>query len=105
MTHIRLFGLTAFALFALALTANGQDPAARQKIAAQKLEAQVKSVIADSRTQDPVDASFALKKMVRQVQASEDLLESQRTQLMQSLNARIRIVDEAARGKRIIDDQ
>src|SRR5436190_15524634 len=108
MSRFILPGLTGLALFAFSITASGQDlkaAAARQKLAAQKIIDQVGDAIDFSRKQDPVDAKFSLQKMLRQVQASADLLDSERAPLVQRLQARIRIVDEAARAKTIVQDQ
>jgi hypothetical protein len=105
---MRRFVRLALALGAFSITASAQDlkEAARlQKIAAQKITDQVDDAIAFSYKQDPTLAKFALQEMLRQVRDSQDLLESKRTPLVQRLQARIRIVDEAARAKNISLDQ
>jgi hypothetical protein len=108
MSRFVLPSFAAFVLLAYSITASGQDlkEAARlQKVAAQKLTDQVGDAIDFSRKQDPTLAKFALQEMLRQVRDSQDLLESQRTPLVQKLQARIRTVDDSARAKNIAQDQ
>jgi hypothetical protein len=108
MPRYVLPGITALALFAFSITASGQDlkeVARLQKVAAQKITDQVGDAIDFSRKQDPAVAKFALQEMLRQVKDSQDLLESQRTPLVQKLQARIRTVEDSARAKKISQDQ
>jgi hypothetical protein len=108
MSRYVLSGLAALALFTFSITAWGQDlkeVARLQKVAAQKITDQVGDAIDFSRKQDPAVAKFALLEMLRQVKDSQDLLESQRTPLVQKLQARIRTVEDSARAKRISQDQ
>jgi hypothetical protein len=108
MSRFVLPAFAAFTLLAFSITASGQDlkEAARlQKVAAQKITDQVGDAIDFSRKQDPTLAKFALQEMLRKVKDSQDLLESQRTPLVQKLQARIRTVDDSARAKNIAQDQ
>src|SRR5687767_654641 len=107
MSRVILPAFTLLALFMIS-AASAQDlknAAAEQKIAAQKIADRVGKAIDASYKQEAVDAKFALLQLVREVERSVDLFESQRTPLVQRLNARIRVVEESARGKKIVDDQ
>lgn len=108
MSRYTLPGLIALGLLAFSFAASGQDLKAikaQQQLAAQKMIDQVGAALDYARKQDPIDAKFALQKMLRQVQASQDLLERERTPLVQRLQARIRTVEESARAKAIVRDQ
>jgi len=108
MSRFVLPAFAAFALLAFSITSSGQDLkeiARLQKVAAQKITDQVGDAIDFSRKQDPTVAKFALQEMLRKVRDSQDLLESQRTPLVQKLQARIRTVEDSARAKNIVQDQ
>lgn len=101
-----VFSAVAIVMFSVA--ASGQDLkdiAARQKIAAEKLTAQVTDAIEASRKQDPVDAKFALREMLNRVRDSQDLLPSQRAGLVQRIQGRLGVVEDAVRSNNIKQDQ
>ncbi len=111
MSRIILPGLALFTFFCFALIGSGQDlkdQAARQKIAADKLISQVKNALDQSRRlerTDPAEAKFMLRNMIARVNDSTDLLISDRASLKQQLQIRLNQVDDAARGRKIADDQ
>lgn len=75
-----------------------------QKLAAEKLTAQVDSAVERSRKLDPADARFTLMDMLRKVKDSPDLLEKERSQLVTRLQLRLTIVEDALRAKRVAQD-
>jgi len=103
LSVIALFAAIAFSFPAAAQDL--KDVQNRQKIAAQKIVAQVEDAIDRSRKQDPKDAKFALQEMIRQVRESTSLTSEERAPLVQRLQARLAIVQDAGRSKAIEQDQ
>jgi hypothetical protein len=102
MRRIYLPAFTLLTLFALSVSAFGQDlkdAAARQKVAADKLMAEVDRAIERSYKQEPTSAYASLRLMQSQVADSEDLLPTQRDTLNRRLKSRINAVQDAARNK------
>ena len=108
MSRILFTTFTLLAFLGFSLPASAQDlkeAAARQKLAAEKLVGQVNIAIDRSYKQDPIEAKFDLRELVRRVDNSQDLTENQRTTLLQRLQVRVRAVEETARGKGVKQDQ
>lgn len=78
---------------------------AKRQAAVQKIKADVKESIDRSRKLDAMDARHLLLRMLREVKDSRDLLEADRTPLVQSIQVRINQLDENARAKKIVQEQ
>ncbi|MSQ95094.1 MAG: hypothetical protein EXR98_11140 [Gemmataceae bacterium] len=111
MSRLMLPGLAVFTLLCFSIVGPAQDlkdQRARQQIAADKLIGQVKETLDRSRKlekTDPVEAKFLLRDMIARVKDSTDLLIADRSSLTQYLQIRFNQVDDAARGRKIADDQ
>lgn len=111
MSRIILPGLALLTFLCFSLASSGQDlkdQAARQKIAAEKLIGQVKAALDRSRKlekTDPTEAKFLLRDMMARVKDSTDLFVADRASLVQQLQIRLNQVDDAARGRKVADDQ
>src|SRR5439155_14706084 len=102
MSRIFLPCLTIFALFAFTFAADGQDLKDRRaldKIEAQKLTAAVNDALDASRKQDPRDAKADLREVLNRVRDSSVLMPTERATLVQRLNARIGVLDNAIRDR------
>lgn len=107
MSRIFLAGLSGFALLAFTFTADGQglkDRAALDKIAAQKLTAAVNDALAASRSQEPRAAKATLRDLLDRVDDSLVLSATQKADLTRKLNARIRVLDGAMRGRPAVQE-
>jgi hypothetical protein len=109
VSRLMLSAFTFAACLGIVVTVSAQDPLsdarARQAIAVQKLQGQVKDAIEQSRKLDAQNAKFLLQGVKREVEDSRDLLPTERAQLLQQLNAQLRGVQENGRAKQIIEDQ
>lgn len=110
------FALTALAtltlITALPLAVRADDDlarfAARSKIAAQKLAADVDRAITQSRgleKSDPAQAKTVLVTVLQRVRDSEDLQDDARARLTERLNVRLRQVGEVARLRRVAEEE
>ena len=95
---ITVFGLSS------AAAQNLRELEARQKVAAEKLIADVKDALKQSEKMDLADAKFMLNKLLRDVRDSSSLANSQRDSLVQSIQVRLRAVEDRANFKRVTDD-
>ncbi len=84
---------------------NLREIEARQKVAAEKLIGEVKDALKRSDKLDPADAKYLLNRLLRDVRDSNVLLNSERDSLVQSIQIRIRAVDDRANYKRVTDEQ
>src|SRR5688572_11158806 len=107
MLRIILPALTVLA-FGVALCAHGDDALdrirAKQAVALQKLQADVKAGIERSRALESRDATFLLQRLMQEVKDSRDVEESQRAALVQQLQGRLTQVNNAVRDKQVRDD-
>ncbi|MSU76557.1 MAG: hypothetical protein EXS16_00525 [Gemmataceae bacterium] len=84
---------------------NLREIEARQKVAAEKLIGDVKDALKRSDKLDSADAKYLLNRLLRDVRDSNVLLNSERDSLVQSIQIRIRAVDDRANYKRVTDEQ
>lgn len=110
------YALSLLAVFSLALVVpravRADDElarfAARSKLAAQKLAADVDQAITRSRSlqkTDPTEAKTVLITVRQRVRDSEDLQDDARTRLTGRLNVRLREVGEAVRIQRVAEEE
>ena len=108
MSRFVVPALTSLALLCVAVSVNAgdlQQIQARKQIAAQKLKTDVARAIEDARKVSPESAKQLLERMRREVTDSLDLLPSEKTPLLSQLQTAVRSADEAARAKKVVDDQ
>lgn len=75
-----------------------------QKLAAEKLNQDVNSVIEGSYKQAPTDARFSLLRVMDRVKSSQDLGEAEQKKLVSRLLTRLNAVDESIRRKSATQD-
>ena len=101
LTFVAVLGLSS----AISQADDLQDVKKRAELAASKIRAQVEDTLEYSRKQTASDAKFSLLKMIRDVQASPDLQQTEKTALVRRLEFRLTVVDDGVRANKIIQDQ